>query len=216
MQNAFVRRIVLTVPSFAVWSFAVRLAGYIGYLACFLQRPPCPNHSDPRHDLHARVLFVPATKVVDPLMSIVLVDGGDLVHCRRSTLLADRPYRSNVAADEHSQERLRLQEALRQFSFVREVKESEANFFLVQVSTCKIFVTPILDSVSGGVDVLVSAVLVGVLHSIDFLVDSILSRTLKVERVWALSLPCTRSGGRSSRPDFRFSSWLTNRVCFIN
>lgn len=31
------------------------------------------------------------------------------------------------------QERIRLQEALRRFSFVKEVKESDANFFLVQV-----------------------------------------------------------------------------------
>lgn len=32
-----------------------------------------------------------------------------------------------------AQERIRLQEALRRFSFVHEVKESDANFFLVRV-----------------------------------------------------------------------------------
>lgn len=35
---------------------------------------------------------------------------------------------------ERAQERIRLQEALRGFSFVKEVKESDANFFLVQAS----------------------------------------------------------------------------------
>ncbi|CAM9935855.1 unnamed protein product, partial [Hapterophycus canaliculatus] len=46
--------------------------------------------------------------------------------------LSDRSlFRENVATI--LQERLRLQEALRQLSFVHEVKESDANFFLVQV-----------------------------------------------------------------------------------
>lgn len=42
--------------------------------------------------------------------------------------------RSLERGGERAQERIRLQEALRRFSFVKEVKESDANFFLVQAS----------------------------------------------------------------------------------
>lgn len=66
---------------------------------------------------------------VSPLL-LVPVPGKDTVFiCTITTLLVPLEF-----GGERAQERIRLQEALRGFSFVREVKESDANFFLVQAS----------------------------------------------------------------------------------